>query len=235
MARLLANAGMEAIFSYAGRTRIPAAQPLPVREGGFGGPDGLARYLRDEGITHLIDATHPFAAQMSRSAIAASKASGVELIALERPPWQSGPDDRWSHVRDIAEAAKALPQEPSRVFLAIGRQNLADFAGLPHRYLLRLVDPPDGPWPLTGADAVIARGPFTPDQDEALLRAHRITHVVSKNSGGAGAEAKLIAARRLRLAVIMIDRPELPLRPVVGSPEEVMARLHQFPSARRGV
>lgn len=236
MARLLADAGMDAVFSYAGRTNAPVAQPLPLRVGGFGGASGLAAYLRDQAISHVIDATHPFAAQMSRNAVAACNETQTPLLALERPAWRAGPGDRWTHVTDPEGAARVLPDAPARVFLAIGKQNLAPFAAHPHHYLLRLVDPPEGPLPLQDAEAVIARGPFTAEGDEALMRAHGITHLVAKNSGGAGAEAKLIAARQLSLPVVMIDRPRLPPRPSVTSPEEAMAWLHHgASSARRGV
>ncbi|RMC35324.1 cobalt-precorrin-6A reductase [Paracoccus alkanivorans] len=236
MARLLADAGMDAVFSYAGRTHAPLAQPLPLRVGGFGGVPGLAAYLREQAISHVIDATHPFAAQMSRSAVVACEETRTPLLALERPAWSAGPGDRWTHAADPEGAARALPDAPARVFLAIGRQNLAPFATRPHHYLLRLVDPPEGPLPLQGAEAVIARGPFTAEGDEALMRAHGITHLVAKNSGGAGTEAKLVAARHLHLPVVMIDRPRLPPRLRVASPEEAMAWLHHVaPSARRGV
>lgn len=236
MARLLADAGVDAVFSYAGRTHAPIAQPLPLRVGGFGGVPGLAAYLRDQAISHVIDATHPFAAQMSRNAIIACNETQTPLLALERPAWRAGTDDRWTHVTDPEQAARALPDAPARVFLAVGRQNLAPFATRPHHYLLRLVDPPEGPLPLPGAEAVIARGPFTAEGDKALMRKHGITHLVAKNSGGTGAEAKLIAARHLHLPVVMIDRPRLPARASVASPEEAMAWLHHVASsARRGV
>lgn len=226
MAQTLARAGLDAVFSYAGRTDSPAAQPLPLRMGGFGGVQGLVAYLRAEGISHLIDATHPFAAQISRNAIEACAQTGTALIGLERAPWQARPGDDWRPVADLAAAALALPQTPARVFLAIGKQGLGAFAAAPqHHYLLRLVDPPTGALPLPRATAVIARGPFDLAADTALLQDHAITHVIAKNAGGTGAEAKLIAARRLRLPVILIDRPGLPSRKLAASVEEVMAWL----------
>lgn len=226
MARALAEAGVDAVYSYAGRTESPVAQPLPVRVGGFGGVGGLTAYLTAEGITHLIDATHPFAAQMSRNAVEACAEAGVPLIALERAPWQAGPGDRWAHVADLAGAVAALGAVPRRVFLAIGRQNLNAFAIAPqHHYLLRLVDPPSEPLPLPQAKAVIARGPFTLEGDRALLQDHRIDVIVAKKAGGAGAEAKLVAARELGLPVILIDRPVLPPRRVARTVAEVMAWL----------
>jgi precorrin-6A/cobalt-precorrin-6A reductase len=226
MARALAEAGVEAIYSYAGRTEMPVGQPLPVRVGGFGGAAGLVDYLRAEGISHMIDATHPFAAQMSRNAVEASAATGIPLIALEREPWRADKGDRWTHVPDLAGAVAALGEAPRRVFLAIGRQTLDAFAGAPqHHYLLRLVDPPTDPLPLPRAEAVIARGPFDVAGDRTLLKNHRIEVIVAKNAGGAGAEAKLVAARELGLPVVLIDRPAVPARRVARTVGEVMGWL----------
>ncbi|MGP3697976.1 cobalt-precorrin-6A reductase [Rhodobacter sp. NSM] len=225
MAALLAGEGLEAVFSYAGRTATPIAQPLPVRMGGFGGAEGLADYLRQEGISHVVDATHPFAAQMSRNAVEACALTGIPLVALERAPWVPGKGDRWTRVGTIAAAAEALPEAEARVFLAIGRMHLEAFAGRPqHHYLLRLVDPPEA-LPLPRAEVVIARGPFDLDGDLSLMREQETEIVVAKNAGGEGARAKLDAARMLGLPVILIDRPAIPDRPRAETPEAVMGWL----------
>lgn len=214
------------MFSYAGRTGAPVAQPLPHRVGGFGGIPGLVSHLRAEAYTHVVDATHPFAAQMSRNAVAACAEAGVPLLALERLPWRAGEGDRWTHVPDIAGAVAALPEQPTRIFLAIGRQNLQDFAARSqHHYLLRLVDPPATPLPLPRAEAVIDRGPFRLEDDRALLRDHRIGLIVSKNAGGTGARAKLDAAREAAIPVLMIERPFIPPRLRVETVEEVLVWL----------
>ncbi|MFN7222624.1 MAG: cobalt-precorrin-6A reductase [Paracoccaceae bacterium] len=235
LARTLANAGHDAVFSYAGRTAAPLPQPITTRVGGFGGVDGLATYLRDMRISHVVDATHPFAAGMSRNAIVACNLAGVRLIALERPAWSAVSGDDWTHVADADSAVAVLPDPPARVFLAIGKQTLAAFAAKPqHHYLLRLVDPPAGPLPLPRATAVVARGPFDLDTDLALLRDHAISHVVAKNAGGVGAEAKLAAARTLHLPVILIDRPSLPPRRTAATVTEVMQWLDHS-STERGV
>lgn len=227
LARALAAAGLPTILSYAGRTDRPALQPVPVRVGGFGGVAGLAAYLQGQGIGHVVDATHPFAAQISAHAVAACAQTGTPLTALERPAWVARPGDRWTHVPDIAAAVAALTGPPQRVFLAIGRQHLAEFAGQPqHHYLLRLVDPPQAPLSLPDCHVEIARGPFDAASDQALLHRHAITCLIAKNAGGTGAEAKLIAARALGLPVILIDRPALPARPVVSTVDAVLARLH---------
>lgn len=188
LARAVAGAGIAGVVSLAGRVARPAALPPPVLVGGFGGPEGLARHLRAHRVTHLIDATHPFAAQISASAVAASAAACVPLIALTRPPWAPGPGDRWTAVPDVAAAVAALAGPSRRVMLAVGRQSLDAFAAQPqHFHLLRLVDPPAAPPPFPDHAVVVSRGPFTEAGDRALMQAHRIDLVVSKNSGGAGA------------------------------------------------
>ncbi len=230
LARALAEVGEEAVFSYAGRTASPVAQPLPMRVGGFGGVDGLVDYLLEEGISHVVDATHPFAAQMSCNVVAACTRTGVPLCAFERPAWRPGPGDDWTGVADIDAAVQALPEEAARIFLAIGKQHLAEFAAKPqHHYLLRLVDEPEAALPLPDCSVEIARGPFDEAGDLALLQRHGITHLVSKNAGGRGASAKLAAARALNLPIIMIDRPKVPPRKIYGDVAEVMAWLFHTP------
>lgn len=224
---MLAKEGLDAVYSYAGRTAVPEQPPLPCRIGGFGGVEGLADWLRAEGVSAVIDATHPFAAQMSRNAVAACANLGLPLIALERAPWRAEPGDTWTRVPDIPAAVAALPASPTRVFLAIGRQSLAPFAAqTQHSYLLRLVDPPQGELPLAGATVVVDRGPFTVENDLALMRREGVDLVVAKNAGGSGAVAKITAARSLGLPVIMIDRPAVPPRRTVSAPEDVLRWLH---------
>lgn len=222
LAAALAAAQVDAVFSYAGRTESPLAQPLPVRVGGFGGVDGLSAWLQQQRITHVVDATHPFAAQMSRNTVAACAATGTPLLALERPAWQAQPGDRWQLVPDMDSAARALPEAPARVFLAIGRQHIEPFlARTEHWFLLRLVDA-TAALPADRGHIVLARGPFNEAADTALLLAHRITHVVAKNSGGSGAQAKLCAARALGLPVILIERPIIPPRPTASRVDAVL-------------
>ncbi|MDR0225443.1 MAG: cobalt-precorrin-6A reductase [Burkholderiaceae bacterium] len=231
LAQALHQAGVPALFSYAGATRSPLAQPLPTRVGGFGGAEGLARFLREQGISHVVDATHPFAAQMSRNACAACAATATPLLALERAPWQAGAGDRWLEVADMDAAAAALPRTPARVFLAVGRKQLAAFADQPwHHYLLRLVDAPgSGDLPLPRTTVVLGRGPFGAAEDEALLRTHGIEWLVAKNAGGEATRGKLDAARALGLPVVMVQRPALPLRARTAS---VAAVLHWIDHGR---
>ncbi len=226
LAEAAARLGLDAIYSYAGRTESPAAQPLPTRIGGFGGTNGLADYIRTERITHVVDATHPFAAEISRNAIAACAATGAALIALERAPWIKTPEDNWIEVENVASAAAALPDQRARVFLAIGRQHLAPFAAiLQHAYTLRLADAPEGALPLREASVIVSRGPFTLAGDLNLMRSQGIEWIVARNAGGTGAVAKIEAARQLRLPVIMIARPVMPERRSTESIDDVLAFL----------
>ena len=222
LAAAIARAGIDAVYSYGGRTRAPADQPLPTRIGGFGGVSGLADYIKREGITHVIDATHPFAAEMSRHAVEACANTGTPLIALERASWTKVPGDNWIEIGDVNAAVAALPEAAANVFLAIGRQHIAPFASKPqHAYTLRFVDPPEAPLPFA-ADVIVSRGPFTLDGELEMLRTRGIAWIVARNSGGDGARAKIDAARMRDLPVIMISRPQLPARLQVESVAEIM-------------
>jgi precorrin-6A/cobalt-precorrin-6A reductase len=226
LADAVARLGWDAIYSYAGRTEAPMAQSLPTRSGGFGGARGLADYIRQQNITHVVDATHPFAAEMSRNAIAACAETGAALLALERAPWTKTPGDTWVEVVDETAAAAALPDRRTSVFLAIGRQHLAAFSGKPqHAYTLRFVDAPAAALPLPDARVIVSRGPFTLAGDLELMRSRGIEWVVARNAGGSGARAKIDAARELGLPVVMIARPILPERPRTESIEDVLAFL----------
>ena len=208
-AALAGRTDVAATLSLAGRLREPAPQALPTRVGGFGGIEGLVAYLHDERIALLVDATHPFAARMSANAREAARRAGVPLLDAGRPPWEPQPGDRWTQVDTMAAAAAALGAPPRHVFLTIGRLQLAAFAAAPqHRYLVRSIDPVDAGHGLTDARFVTARGPFAIDDEIALMREHGIEVLVTKNSGGPASAAKIEAARRLGLPVVLV-RPHL--------------------------
>ncbi len=225
LARALAEEPrVAATTSLAGRTRAPAELPGAVRRGGFGGAQALADYLKTRAVDIVVDATHPFAARISRNAAQACAAAGVPRLVLTRPPWTARDGDRWTPAPDAEAAAAALPGLGGRVFLTIGRQELAAFAALTDIwFLVRLVEPPEDPIPLEDFRLVLGRGPFSLDQDTALLRAHGIEAVVSKNSGGAGTYAKIEAARALGLPIVMVERPALPAGETVESVAAALA------------
>lgn len=203
--------GHAVITSLAGRTRKPAPLAGETRVGGFGGTAGLVDYLSQAGIEAVIDATHPFAAEISANAVTACEQAGVPRLALVRPPWRPEPGDRWTDVADADAAAVALAGYKT-AFLAIGRQGLAPFArcrGI--AFVVRVVEPPDA-LPLD-ATVVIGRGPFALADEQALLAEHAIDVVVAKNAGGD--RAKLDAARQAGLPVILIARPPPPPGPRV--------------------
>ena len=228
LASVLSDGDYNATFSYAGRVAHPKSQPLPTRVGGFGGVDGLVDYLHAHHITHVIDATHPFAAQMSRNAVAACRRAGVGLIALTRPAWTAQAGDRWTVVPDMAAAVDALDRGPSRVMLAIGKQHIAGFSvHRQHHYLLRMIEETDAVQLFRDYNLVIAKGPFRLADDLALMREHKINVLLSKNAGGLAARAKIDAARELGIEVIMIDRPKMPDRIEVGSLDEVLKWIAQ--------
>jgi precorrin-6A/cobalt-precorrin-6A reductase len=236
--RLAGRADLDVTLSLAGRTASPVPHAVPVRVGGFGGAAGLADHLAAERIDALIDATHPYATIISENAIAAARQTAVPFMALRRPPWTPIAGDRWIDVNDTAAAVSAIGKTTRGVFVALGRNDLEPFAGAPqHRYLVRSVDPVDPPLPVPHASYMTARGPFSEADDRALMAAHAIDIVISKNSGGSAAYGKIAAARTLGIAVIMLRRPPAPDVSAVETVEDAVAWLdHAITSAAaRGV
>lgn len=233
LARELApREGYDVTVSYAGRTRQRTSTPGRIRVGGFGGVHGLVGHLVSHRVDVLLDATHPFAARMPHHAAAACARAGVPRLRVCRPAWQAVAGDHWHEVVDLDAAAALLAElRPRRVFLTTGRQELQPFARLPDMwFLVRAIEPPDS-MPLADASVLLARGPFDEEREVALLRDHAIDVVVSKNSGGGAAAAKLVAARALGLPVVMVERPPGPPGPTAASVDEALAWLAQLEDA----
>ena len=219
LAGALAAEGFAVTSSLAGVTASPLLPQGEVRIGGFGGAEGLAQYLLQLGMALLCDATHPFAARISRNAVEAGRLAGVPVVRLERPAWTPGPDDQWTEVSDLAAAA-ALVAPGARVFLTTGRKELAAFRARGDiAVVARVIEPPDPPPPPSWT-LVAARPPFTFDSERALLRRERIDVVVSKNAGGR--REKLDAAAALGIPVIMVRRPSKPPAPVAATVQEML-------------
>nr|WP_206038398.1 cobalt-precorrin-6A reductase [Rhodococcus sp. HNM0569] len=219
-AALVGEPGITVTSSLAGRVRAPSLPDGDVRVGGFGGVEGLSAWLRDHEVDALVDATHPFAARITAHAHDAATRTGTAALVLRRPGWTEVPGDVWRRVPDTAAAVAAVAADPNRrVFLTIGRQEVAAFAGVANPMLIRAIDPPDGPLP-AHSETTLARGPFTVDEEIETMRTWRADVVVTKDSGGPQTEAKLVAARRSGIPVIVIDRPPLPSGAVVASSVE---------------
>ncbi|SER45531.1 precorrin-6A/cobalt-precorrin-6A reductase [Lentzea xinjiangensis] len=208
------------VSSLAGRVSDPALPVGEVRIGGFGGVDGLVRWLRDHDVRAVVDATHPFARQITANAFEACGRAGVPFLVLRRPGFP--PQPGWHWVDSVARAARELPG--SRVFLTTGRQDLAEFAGCPQWFLARMVEPPEPPLP-QHIEVLLSRGPFTVDGELELMRSRSIDVLVTKDSGGEMTSAKLEAARRLGIPVVVVRRPPLPPADVVATVEEAVSWL----------
>jgi precorrin-6A/cobalt-precorrin-6A reductase len=209
--------------SLAGRVARPRLPAGDVRVGGFGGSEALARWLAENGVAAVVDATHPFAERITASAMRACPAVGVPLLRLERPGWSERPGDRWHWVDSIEAAAALIPSLGRRTLLTTGRQGLPAFAGVDDAwFLIRCVDPPDPPLPRRH-QLLLARGPYTVAGERALIDEHGIDLVVTKDSGGPHTEAKLDAARGRGLAVIVVRRPVRPGGPTVTTVEDAVA------------
>ncbi|MGW1160154.1 cobalt-precorrin-6A reductase [Streptomyces sp. NPDC002519] len=209
-AALAARSDMRVTTSLAGRVSRPGTLDGDVRVGGFGGAEGLAAWLRAQHVDALVDATHPFAAGITANAARAAAATGVPAAVLRRPGWRAGPGDHWHEAASLADAAALLPPLGRRVFLTTGRLGLAAFAHLTDlHFVVRSVEPPGPPMP-PDTEVLLARGPFTVEDETALLREHRVEVLVTKDSGGAATAAKLTAARERGLPVVVVRRPPLP-------------------------
>ena len=225
---------IDATLSLAGRTESPVRTPLTSCVGGFGGAEGLAAYLRQNTLALLIDATHPFAAQISNHAIAAAASTGNPQLAVERPPWTRIDGDDWIEYDTIEYAFAALPEEPQDVFSGLGRQAIAALCRAPqHRYLVRVVDPMELPLELAHAEVIAERGPFRTGDDARLFADYDIRHVLSKNAGGSAAYSKIEAARQLGITVHMVRRPAIPGdRATVTSASEALKWVRKHHRAR---
>jgi precorrin-6A/cobalt-precorrin-6A reductase len=228
-ARQLADAlatrpGLSIVTSLAGRTIEPRRPAGELRVGGFGGAPGLADYLRLTEVDLVIDATHPYAAVISRHAVEACRSTARPLLRLERRPWQTETGDRWVEVDSLSAAARVAPSLGRRAFLTIGIKELSAFAGIPELwFLVRLVEMPAEPLPLLSYEVLLGRGPFPAAAERDLLRNHGIELVIAKNSGGAATYGKFLAARELGLPVILLRRPNLPQAEAVESVEAAVA------------
>jgi precorrin-6A/cobalt-precorrin-6A reductase len=236
-AALARDARFDVLMSFAGITRAPRIPPVPYRIGGFGGAPGLASFLRDGGFDLLIDATHPFAAQMKRNAIEAAGIARAKLLGIARPAWVPGPGDHWRACVSMTEAASALGPQPRRVLLTIGQKDLSAFRNTPeHHYIIRSVDPPEAHALPPECELIPARGPFRLEDELALLRRINVSAIVTKNSGGIATEPKLEAARLLGIEVLMIARPAAPdYRETVSTAAEALSWLDAHTGTERGV
>lgn len=199
--------GSDDVYSLAGLGKIPEDLPCRVRVGGYGGAEGLARYVEAERIGLIVDATHPYAAQISANAALAGRLAGVDCWALRRPAWQPQPGDDWRFVSGW-EALSVELTSFARPLFTLGREPLLHLDAIPahHYWTVRCLDALPGN---ERARVIGARGPFTLEGERALFEQYGFDVVISKNSGGAATEAKLEIARERGLPVFMIERPRL--------------------------
>lgn len=205
-ARLVAEGQADVLTSLAGRTVNPAPIAGDVRIGGFGGAEGLARFLAENRIDRVIDATHPFATRISENARIACENAGIPLERLDRPSWVRTDKDQWVEVDTLEAAAAALPGG-ARAFLALGRQYLSAFEMRDDcHFVIRMVDPPQKTLGFRDFELILGKPSGDPRSETELLNRYRITHLVCRNSGGNAGYGKILAARELALPVVMIRR-----------------------------
>lgn len=227
-ARELANRldamGHQVTTSLAGRTQDPILPEGNIRMGKFGGIPGLAAYLRAAGIERLVDATHPYAGLISINAVAAAQASGVPLVRYMRPAWEQPLGADWITVETVAEAAAALPPNAD-VLLTTGHTGLETFLERDDcQFVVRLIETPGMDMP-RHATLLQTRPPYELSDEIALMQREEITHLITKNSGGGQTSAKLEAAQKLGVKVIMIARPAYGPAHEVTTVDEAIAAL----------
>jgi precorrin-6A/cobalt-precorrin-6A reductase len=235
LAERLVSDGVDLVSSLAGDVsdlRVPVG---PTRVGGFGGVAGLVDYLQQEGVHVVVNATHPFAAQITAHAADACARTGVPLVRLLRPSWEGHADaEHWHWVDSLADAAATARALGTRVFLSTGRQTLGDVVDMSDRYVLvRVVDPPEYAVPASW-EVLRARGPFTVESEVELMATRAIDVLVTKDSGGTQTAAKLDAAALLGIPVVILRRPSPPSGvEVVSSVEAALDWLDGRSSVRR--
>lgn len=210
IAATLHREGVSVIASLAGATRAPRAQQVPTRIGGFGGAEGFERFLQEQQISAVLDATHPFAAQISTRSAARCARLSIPYCLYLRPPWEPSAQDDWTTLHDESDAANHIA-DGSTVFLATGRKTLEKFDNLPScRLICRQIDPPNGPFPFANGEFLIGRPPFSVADEVALFQRLGVDWLIVKNAGGSASFSKLEAARQLGIKVGMIARPDAP-------------------------
>jgi len=199
--------GPEHVYSLAGVGRVPTDLTCQVRVGGYGGSEGLAQFVRAERISLILDATHPYAARISRNAAEAARACGVPCWALRRPAWQPQPGDDWREVADWAELVEAL-KPFKRPLFTLGREPLQHLDEIPadQFWTLRALDVYPGN---ERCEVIGARGPFLIEDERTLFEERRIDVLISKNSGSTATEPKLEVARERGVPVLVLKRPML--------------------------
>jgi precorrin-6A/cobalt-precorrin-6A reductase len=222
LAAELVELRQDVVTSLAGVTAEPLLPVGRVRRGGFGGADRLAAYLLAEKFDVVVDATHPFAAQISANAVAAATQTGVKLLRLERPEWKPDTGDDWRDVADMNEAIAVLPNH-ARVFVSTGRKGLGGlFARKDLSGVIRAIEPLAENVPVRWT-VQLERPPFSLQHETAMLKQHAITHLLTKNAGGAVMATKLLAARQLRIPVVMIARPVKAVAACYATVDEILA------------
>lgn len=206
------------IASLSGATKSPKAYPCETRTGGFGGADAMADWLSQNNIAAIVDATHPYAAQISANAVSAAALANLPIVSVERDPWVPSAGDDWRAYPDLSAAVAALPSG-ARAFFATGRGGLETISNRRDVWsALRVVDDPKATFPGNG-EFIIARPPFDVSAEKALFSLLKISHVVAKNAGGDAARTKIDAAGALGLPVMLIDRPAGPSAAALPAPQ----------------
>lgn len=201
--------GVDVIYSIAGIVR-KATLPCAVVSGGFSQFGGLEKFVLDNDITHLVDATHPFAQKMSNKIAQVSNILLLPAIRFHRKAWQKTAQDNWIEVTQWPELIEKLAHHQS-LFITAGQvtQTVLDqLAAQAQHLLLRTAMPVKITLP-NNVTWIKAIGPFELEHEKQLIAQYKIDAIISKNSGGESTYAKIQAAAEVGIPVYQFKRPEL--------------------------
>lgn len=224
LANQLVGLGYNVTSSLAGRTHNPLLPKGEIRYGGFGDVQNLMQFLGTQKFDWLIDATHPYAALMSHKLSSVAQDKQISFLRVMRPVWTAPDGAEWHEVDDVAKAFSVLPSA-ARPFVSLGHKDMHKITHWPTMgCVVRLIEPPTIALSTT-VDLVLSRPPYDVDGEIALMRSHNITHLITKNSGGAQTRAKIDAAATLGLPIIALKRPTLPIAPETPNVESAIERI----------
>ncbi|HIK44681.1 MAG TPA: cobalt-precorrin-6A reductase [Leptolyngbyaceae cyanobacterium M65_K2018_010] len=225
------------VTTEAARHRYEPNSHLWVRVGPLE-PRHLVTFIQTQGIGAIVDASHPFAADISRAAIAAATALGLPYWRYERPPATTaqGSTDLVKRYPSLEAMLEQGILDRQRVLLTLGYRWLEAFRPWQQRATLfaRILPSPVALAAALGAgftsDRLWAiRPPVSAALEAALWDQWQITTVVCKASGEAGGEAtKQVVAEQLGVRLVIIERPLIPYPAVSHRLDHTLAFCQQW-------
>lgn len=192
---------------------------LPVQVGRLTSAD-IEALIREKGFQAVVDASHPYAEEASKNAMAGAEAAGVPYIRYERESAQSPGHEKIIFAEDYVQAAEIAAEKRGVIMLTIGSKTLKIFSdrllGLPDTTLVaRMLPRTDNMQKceelgIEQKNIVAMQGPFSKELNKALYDHYKVTLMITKESGKVGAfDEKVEAALEMGIETIVIARPKI--------------------------